>query len=393
MAKLPSYVLKALRDNKTSLGEHPSFPPEEEETFIVGLVSKTFDDVVEKYGGEADYETLRAELGKLISECRKLEKNNIQSLEELCARIVNDFFQLPNDALKIEANIVDKVNTDNERLVPEKTSEDFSFDDIDDMNALSDEIYKKRMLNVLVTGAAMHYMNIIGQYIKEIFEINSELPALYKKIIDMNTLLLFYEKNTLNDDKSTDGGKVDVMITTGDNYPQIKSEALIFPILVEETIRGILELAISHCLPQDIEKAKYILSKADFKLAEVWDMRLGYCLWNLIAQQIEKCGFDIKEIGVNFFLMELSEMECGKFNKVLQEIFARTRRGREIISDIIEGITYNKDKDEFDDYIKTKNDSVVQINDNEFFTPQDLITDEEDEYFSPEELITDDYEY
>ena len=84
---------------------------------------------------------------------------------------------------------------------------------------------------------------------------------------------------------------------------------------------------------------------------------------------------------------------CVAFYKVLQEIFARTRRGREIISDIIEGITYNKDKDEFDDYIKTKNDSVVQINDNEFFTPQDLITDEEDEYFSPEELITDDYEY
>ena len=40
---------------------------------------------------------------------------------------------------------------------------------------------------------------------------------------------------------------------------------------------------------------------------------------------------------------------------------------------------YNKEKDDFDDFIKTRNDSTVQIND--------------DEYFSPEELITDDFQY
>lgn len=393
MAKLPSYILKALRNNKTSLGEHPSFPPEEEENFIVSTVSRVFDEVIENFGNDADYETLKSELGRLITECRKLEKNNIQSLEELCGKIINDFFQIPNQTLKIEAKIVNKVNTDNERLVPEKTSDDFSFDDINDMNTLSDEIYKRRMLNVLVTGAAMHYMNIIGEYVKEVFDINSELPALYKKIIDINTVLMFYEEDRLDDKKTSDGGKVDVTITSKNNFPTIQAEAVVFPVLVEETIRGILELAVSHGLPKDIQKAKYILSKADFKLAEVWDMRLGYCLWNVIAREIEKCELDIREIGVNFFLMELSEMDCEEFNNSLQEIFAKTKKGREIISDIFEKISYNKDKDEFDDYIKTKNDSMVQINDNEFYSPQDLITDEEDEFFTPQDLITDEYEY
>ena len=375
MATLPKHILKALRDNKTSLGEHPSFPPEEEEKFVVNLISKTFEQLTEK-NDVNDYETLKEDLGKIIGECKKLERNNIQALEKLCSEIINDMFQIPQDTLKIEANIVDKIDTKAERLVPEKTSDDFSFDDIDDMNNLSDEIYKRRMLNALVTGAAMYYMKVIGEYIKEVFEINSDLPALYKKLIDYNTLLLYLEKDTLDTQKTTDGGRVDVTVSSEQDFPIIKAEALLFPILVEETIRGVLELAVAHGLPQNIEKAKYIISKADFKLAEVWDMRLGFALWKLIESEIEKCDLNIRELGINFFLMELSQMDCQTFNRTLQEIFAKTKKGKEIICDIAEKISYNKNKDDFDDYIKTKNDSMVQINDDEFFEPEELITDD-----------------
>ena len=145
---------------------------------------------------------------------------------------------------------------------------------------------------------------------------------------------------------------------------------------MEETIKGILELAISHGLPENIEKAKYVISKSDFKLAELWDMRLGYALWSLIEEEFEECGLDILEVGVNFFLMELSEMDCGEFNKTLQEIFARTKRGKRLIVDIVDKISYNKEKDEFDDYIQTKNDDQIQITDNEFISSEELITDE-----------------
>ena len=33
MRNLPKHILEALKQNKTSLGEHPSYPPEEEEKF------------------------------------------------------------------------------------------------------------------------------------------------------------------------------------------------------------------------------------------------------------------------------------------------------------------------------------------------------------------------
>ena len=391
MATLPKHILQSLKDNKTSLGEHPAFPPEEEEKFVVNLVMSTFDKLSEKAVIE-DYDTLKGELSVILSQCKKLERNNKEALEKLCADIIKDMFSIPNDTLEIVSNIVDKVDTSAERLVPEKTT-DFSFDDIEDMNYLTDEIYKRRMLNALVTGAAMYYMNIIGEYIKDVFNINSDLPSLYKKMIDYNMLLLYYEKETLDKVKTSDGGKVDVIIGSEQNCPIIKSEAVLFPILVEETIKGILELAISHGLPKNINKAKYIMSKADFKLAEVWDMRLGYALWKLLEKEFEKCDIDIMGIGINFFLMELSKLSCEDFNNLLQELFARTKKGKEMLIDLTNEISYNKDEDDFNNYIKTKNDTTQQIDDNEYFTPEELITDDEEEYFTPEELITDNYKY
>lgn len=378
MATLPKHILKALRTNKTSLGEHPALPPEEEEKFLVGIVSQTFENLSEKVNID-DYDTLKNELGRILTECRKIEHNHIQELENLCADIISKIFQIPQDTLKIEANIVDNVDVSAERLMPEKTT-DFSFDDIDDMNHLSDEIYKRRMLNALVTGAAMYYMNNITTYVKELFEIDSELPSLYKKAIDYNNVLLYHEKDTLDVEKNTDGGKVDVTISSQDEYPVIKAEAILFPILVEETIKGVLELAISHGLPEKLEKAKYVISKSDFKLAEMWDMRLGLALWTLIEEEISDCGFDTLEVGIEFILMELSELDCDEFNKTLQEIFARTRKGKEILNDILETISYNKERDEFDDYIQSKNDSEIQLNDDECFTAEDLINDDI-EYF------------
>jgi hypothetical protein len=224
----------------------------------------------------------------------------------------------------------------------------------------------------------MYYTFVYKEYIKEIFDINIELPSLYKKALDYNNLLMFYEKDTFNEKGTTNGGKVDVTISSNDAYPIIKSEGLLFPILLGETIKGILELAISHGLPDKREKAKYVLSKSDFKLAEMWDMRLGYCLWTIIEEGIENAGYDILEVGINFFLMEIAQLDCEEFNKTLQEIFGRTVRGKELITKICDNILYNKEKDDFDDYIRTKNDDLVQINDNEYFTSEELLSDSYD---------------
>ena len=65
MLELPRYILNSLENNKTSLGEHPSYPPEEEEKFIINAVANKFTQLVKNIE-IPDIEHLKTELGSLL---------------------------------------------------------------------------------------------------------------------------------------------------------------------------------------------------------------------------------------------------------------------------------------------------------------------------------------
>ena len=128
MLELPRYILNSLNNNKTSLGEHPAYPPEEEEKFIINAVANKFSDIVKNIE-ITDIEQLKSELGSLLTKCKKIESKNTSALEQLCVDIVSELFSIPEDTVQINVKIVNEVNDDNQILLPEKTS-DFSFDSI-----------------------------------------------------------------------------------------------------------------------------------------------------------------------------------------------------------------------------------------------------------------------
>lgn len=372
---LPSYILNSLRNGKTSLGQHPSYPPDEEDSFIVGLISDYFEGLSSKFD-TTDINDLKNQLSKLIAKAKKIENDNIDNLEKLCAETINKIFNIPEDTINIEMKLVDNVDTRNERLVPEKTV-DFTFDDIDDMNRLTDEVYKRRMLNALINGASIVCSEEMKFYLQELFDINDELPSLYKKIFEINNLLLYLEKDSINKDNVTDGGKVDVNIMSPDDAVTIKSEGILMPTLLEETIKGLLELAISHGLPNSSEKAKYIISKSDFKLAEMWDARLGVPLWLLICNLLEKQNIDIDNVGSNYLLMELSKLPTDKFNSLLREVFKGTKKGRVSLARIVNEIENMKEEEDFMEHMNSMNSTYNEISDDEYYSPDELIVDSE----------------
>lgn len=347
MEQLPKHILKALRSNKTSLGEHPAFPPEDEEKFVIHVLTKHYNDLLEEVGS-GDVGLLKKELSKLLSTCLKHEQNCHDALEKLAGQVVCELLNIPTDTVDIRTALTSEIDTSNQRMFPEQT-EDYSFENIKDMNSLTDEIYKRRILNCLIAGTAMRYANDITTYIQELFKIDPELPTLYRKILSINNLLLYVDTDSVDGKDTTEGGAVDVTLTSQDEMPVIESKAILFPILVEETIKGVLELVIAHGLPQDREKAKYVMQKADFKLAEVWDLRLGLPLSERIFKLIEE------EVEPTFLFMELSKMKVKDFNEALQEVFAGTKEGRDFINGLVSKINRKKKLDDFEDYIQAQN--------------------------------------
>lgn len=369
--ELPKNILDIILSNKTSLGDNPALPPETDDKFLVFLVNDYYEYLL-NHLNTVDVETLTDELSESMTECKRIENENKEELEKLCFDFVNELFNIPSDTLSIDIQLVDKVDTKQERLIPEATN-DYSFDSIDDINTLTKEIYKRRFLDSLITGASMYYAEYALAYGKEHSNIDEVLFDEYKKILMINNFLLFHTKQSLGK-KQKDGGNVDVYISDEATPVRIEAKGMLFPILVEETIKGILELSISHGLPNEREKAEYVMSKADFKLAEVWDQRLGIPLWERINSLMEECG---NKVNINFLLMELSSLKVNDFNEVMQEMLAHTKKGKSLMSNLIGSIRRNQDLDDFDDYISNQqiNGNDYPLND-EDFTSDDLINDD-----------------
>lgn len=366
---LPDYIKDAIERNETSLGDNPAFPPGiTGGKFLDVMLSKRFEEVSSGFDG-MDLDKIERELRDTMNHCKSVERTCKNALEKLCGDLVSDLFQIPEDTVTIDIRLSEEKPSQKMRCEPDNG--DFQFDSIEDIGNVSSEIYKRRMTNALVEGASEFYAYNVSNYVQELFKIQPELPSLYSKIIKYSEFLT-YASDEL-DAKDDNGGYVIVKVGQEGDKPSVEARGSIFPILLQQAVKGILEIAALHGLPSDSAKARYIMSRADFAMADKWDSMLGYPLWEAVEDAIEKSGNSADEIGYNFAIMELAGAQTDAFNETLQEVFANTGKGVKIIGAMCDYISERREEDDFDDYLE-KNNSKYPIEDG-YFTAEELVRD------------------
>lgn len=374
--KLPKHLIKSLASHKTSLGDHPSFPPEDEDCFDYKIVNKRFKHLYNELSkfddiGEISEENLSNVLGKLVHECQNIEKPLKIDLENLCTKLINELFNIPENSVVFTCELVNKIDNSGKRLTPEKV-EDIEIEGVEDLERLSKEVYKRRLVNSLIQGAALKYSSDIQAFVKEVYELNYKLPMLYEKIIKINDFLLFFKADKEEENSRTDAGNVDVHLGNDVKQTSISSKGIIFPILLNESIRGFLELFASHGLPEKRDDVLYVIKKSDFLLAEPWDMRLGYSLWEMISDMIKSDSFEPIKVGIPYIFTELVSLPVDEFHQFMKEIFAKTKKGKKLMKEMINFILHEKNKYDFDTYLDDKNNQTSIIGDDEYFLPEEL---------------------
>lgn len=368
--ELPKFIISSINKNETSIGDNPAIPPGDENNFVLKIIRNAFNELTD--GIDKSVIELRSELYSMIKECKSKENGVREELEKICMDSVLKIIQIPSDTVTIISKICDNISSKNQRLIPDST-EDYTFESIEDMENLTKEIYKRRFLDALIYGIAINYSLKYDLYVNEVFNLNPDLPSLYVKIMKYNTILSYVTKDSINYQDYEEAGSVDVFMYSSDESVKMVSKGIIFPVLLYETIKGILELCISHGLPEEISKAEYIIKKSDFKLADNWDYRIGYALWRKIEKTMEKNGIEIDKYGVHYFTMQLSMIPCDKFNHVMREILAGTKLGVRMLKDMLSDIKGKIDKDDFETYINNKNKEYNSSHQESFFSPDELI--------------------
>jgi hypothetical protein len=162
-------------------------------------------------------------------------------------------------------------------------------------------------------------------------------------------------------------GVVEVSLGNDETKSKIESQGVILPILLMETIKGFMELFISHGLPKDVNDAVAVIGRSDFIKAEPWDMKFGPILWDLFYNSSN----DVTYEELPYLIKIVSELSVNKFNFLMKEVFAKTKKGKHIMSKLSFKAKRNSEYDKFvDKMTKMKTDKGIITDD--YIHPDEL---------------------
>lgn len=364
LPNLPRDIKSVLQNHKTSLGVHPAFPPEEEMSFDMLLTMERYDEVknevlkldIDDYSEK----NIQKEIRLLTDKCKEIEQNFKEKLENICFNYIIDLFRVPEGLVAFECKLVEKVDDDKAQI---QDLEKFEFNDIAQRTKLHDAVYKRRIINAIITGGAMRLSFISKELIGELYEISPELPSIYRKIIVLNNYLLFLKNNMGISEKNKKQAGISYLTIGNENTKnKIIVEAEIFPILLHESVRGFLEMFAAYGLPSSKKECTYVMSKADFINAEPWDMRLGPALWDKLMNAFGNPNNE----DIPMILTILFSQNTDKFNFILREIFGETKLGDYLAKKIMKKVETELEIDDFEETMHKKQIETSLINDNLF---------------------------
>jgi len=377
-----------LAERKHSLGKHPAIPEGDENNFEQKIMGKRFSEVVNRYKRAFDVEDiensqLMMQMMPMVHETMALEAKHKKDLENLAEKMIREEYDMSEDVVEIKAKLSPNIMLEGTKKHPTPKSNDYQFESHEDIVNAKGEVYKRRFLNAMIQGAAKKTNHIFHMVDDELTNMDPRLLNRYSKVMSAADYMYYIIPKMEN---GTNGGVVKVTFPTAENPKAIiEAEAMIFPVLIHELVKGVMELLSGHGLPKDKKLGDYVIDKADFLAAEPWDMRIGPALWDRFTDCIEADDFHLK----HHLYTELASMPVKEFNENMQEILAGTNKGKKVVKKIMDSVKQELKEEEFNEAIKELNTQETK----EYYTldeimfGNDIELDEDNDIFESDDLF------
>lgn len=346
------------------------------------LFSLGYEDSVANFNDDIttiSKDRLFNDMSKCISKCQKIESKHKVELEKLCSDVVIDYFSIPKDEVKIETELDINVPDTKDMNV----SPDFKYNDVEEMNSVKDFVKKRKTINLITRGASMCIADkIMRNIIGDLFDIDEDLPRLYSRIIKINEYLVNSMKIKISDKRKFQGGFSELKLGRG-SAPVIESHGVVFPILLIETIKGVLDIFASYSLPDDRKLAEIVCLESDTVESDPWEMRIGKSLWKMFEERVD----DLDGETLPFFLKDVFTSD--NFEDIVLNVVCKTTKGDTVLKDILSKCTHDREYKDFLSRIDKKREDnknliidneIICENDNGWHVYYDYLTDYDERY-------------
>lgn len=277
-----------------------------------------------------------------LTSISNLENGKEKALEELCEKMVVEYFHIPNGALQFNLKIVkDGVKTNKE------SSSSFEENNEDEEPKFIVERAKRRIINSLTQGLAVNCTYLYNDYKEDVIKVigNEEIINYYSKFIPLmmlNYWLFSDEMLKTVTNESDAAGKVKIDTTT--TPPTINAESVNFPFLVHETVKGVMEYFGKEKNPIDIDVYNQVLKLEDKVEHETWDIRFGPSIWNMFYSLLPNT---IKDAELQYYIyVNIVNLPANEFLLMFREILGNTPLAKTLIGALYYDLIRRNDNEE-----------------------------------------------
>ena len=362
-----------------SLGkDHPCIPSTDDGLFVQTIMGERFNEVTKRYKRAYDVDSIDAiqvmrNTLPLLKDTIMIESKNKRALEKLAIQMIREEYDMDEDTVEIHAELTENINMEGTKKNPKPVNIDMEFKNHDEIINANEEVRKRRFLNAMIQGAAKKCSHMFHMVDDELTDIDPKLPNKYAKLMAAADYTYYLVPPMHDEEKgSINGGVVHVQFPTTENPKAIiTAQAMVFPVLIHELVKGVMEILSAHGLPKNKKIGKYVINKADYLGAEPWDMRIGPAIWEKFSEAIDPDDFNLK----HHIYSELAALPVREFNRAMKEILSGTKEGKGIIKKIVHDVRIGLQADEFNEAMNedSEKENPTQIGGNQTFELNDLL--------------------
>ena len=363
------------------------------------LANQSFEEISQKIREKTGRDNVTIDdvqrlMGNSLMNAAKQEyQYGTERLEQKAVDMIKKQFNIPNDAVDFEATItglppqmllgrdaspqemeqisqqsgvkVGKINR--EGLKTQKGTKEVPQGKTEE--EMKPKIKRRRLTNSMMHGAARKSQNL-HHMDDQLRQENPELGSNYANVMAANDASYWM----LNDDtireqgaQGIHAGNSRVQLSSEEGgRPKIIAQGMVFPILLHELSKGVMELMSLWSLPKDRDVRQYVLDKTDNLDSETNDIRLGPIIWTKFVEQIPAASQEVISLTWNM-LQELSDHD---FNSIVEGLLSNSTDAQTKVTRIAEEALEELQREASDDSFGGYEDSPEQEDD-------DLLTPEE----------------
>jgi hypothetical protein len=273
------------------------------------------------------------------------EEGYRDELEAIAIQMVTDAYPIIDYAnIKIIASIGNDMDIEMNPNNEDPSQPDFGEDDPEKMKA------KRRLINGITQGASVRGAFAFMLFKEYIDQINPELVGKYSEILklvfgtydDDNAIAMMLA--AIAQGAKMQGGESEMEYDDENDQFIIKAQAMCFPMLVHEIIKGLYEIVGTEGFGSDKEKNQSIINAVDKVSNEPEDLRYGKFIYDAINDLYISSDVDDPRVRELFFasVYKLSDNEFFPFveNAINGTLTSSQKRWAEMeIRDIARDLT------------------------------------------------------